>query len=159
MGKTDTTDTAGAVRRSVALHEAGHAVVALRLGYRVQAVRLTGPARGEVELAPRVLPDTAPVQEGRVMLKLAGVCAQATLAETPRGLLEGAAGDLGGATALAVSLVGRQKALPLVHLLLRQTEALLRREQAAVRRVQEALLARGALTGDEVRALVDAGRR
>jgi hypothetical protein len=140
---------------TVALHEAAHAVVAARLGYRVERVRLRPGGRGgEVVLAARELPETRPVQEGRIMLRLAGACAQATLAPSPRGSLVGAGQDLTEATALAMAVAGRQRALPLVHLLLRQTEALLRAEASTVRGLQQALLRERTLEGAVLQGLL-----
>lgn len=140
------------LRHSVALHEAAHALVALKLGYRVVRVRLEPGAHpaGSVELAPRRLPDTRPVAEGRIMLLLSGVCAQACLAPSPRNSLPGAAEDLSRAASAAVELVGPARASALVAHLLSLTERLLRAHATQVLRIHQALLARGELSGEEL---------
>ncbi|MFC4174031.1 AAA family ATPase [Microvirga sp. GCM10011540] len=163
-------------RREVALHEAGHAVLALRLGLEVAhvTVQAGGRAAGHTRIMPPGgLPDRLAL-EAQVVATLAGRAADQVLG---RGPTAGAVADLCEATRLVTAIhasfgLGATLAHRVAHeeaeILLRydprlsalveadlqrlmgQAVALVRRHDEAIRTVAGALLARTTLVGDEV---------
>jgi ATP-dependent Zn protease len=142
--------------RYTAYHEAGHAVIALRLGYEVEKatiVRRQG-VLGRVDVLPRTSPDD-------IKINLAGQLAEALVNSNDEQIQLGAHRDWQNARRSARKFVAlgfinsREKGI-LIDELLAETTALVRRDRDAISRVAEALLERKTLTGAEVRQIVEA---
>lgn len=163
----------------VAVHEAGHAVVAHLLGYRVEAVTIRGEgdAGGWTDMRLPGVSDRRLI-EARVKVLLAGRAANTLFGASAD---TGATSDLAEATrllaamrlsfGLAESLVfraGPQQALDLVARdrsladaidqeltrLMIATERLVAEHKAAIERVADALLDRSVLDGAELESLI-----
>lgn len=170
--------------RAIALHEAAHAVVALRLGFPLVQVSIQAGDRHEgrtvVSITDR-LPDRLAL-EREVIGLLAGRAADGVIGA---GVSAGAATDLQSATqrlaALHVSYgLGERLSAPVdadratlllredaglagqveadLHRLQRVAEDLVRADRMAIQAVVEALLAQRVLAGAEVAALVEPHR-
>ncbi len=165
--------------RRAAVHEAGHAVAAVHLNFRVQGVSIVQDGRSGGHTAHDLpLLSTASDVARATVVALAGRAAEEAILGAPS---SGAEGDLAAATALVASAHASQGlgGESLVHLapraeassLLLRDPALRRAVEAAVRRgygealaavgarrdaverVADALVARRVLSGDEVEAL------
>ncbi|GGK51772.1 AAA family ATPase [Salinarimonas ramus] len=171
-----------AALRAIALHEAGHAVVALALGLAVSQVSIVASTGAEgvttISFADALPSRTA--LDRRVIALLAG---RATDVVLGAGATAGAASDLSEATrTIAASHAALGLAGPLVvrsntaaiqslvrddpdlaarvdgelHRLMEQAEAIVRARRDSIRAVAEALLSRRALTGSEAEAIAAA---
>jgi Cdc6-like AAA superfamily ATPase len=168
--------------RACAIHEAGHAVVAVVLGHTLQGVslQLVGTSGGMTRLEHAGFVSTRAVIEEDIVIGLAGRAADCVLGA---GASTGAVGDLAGATrqlsalhasfGLGKSLLHRAAAEDACDLvrrdgrfaqsieadlqrLLHRAITLVTAHRSAVIAVAEALLARRVLSGAEVEALVQA---
>ncbi len=163
--------------QAVAMHEAAHAVLALRLGLAVDHVTIqaTGSAAGLTRIMPRDLLPGRDALEAQVVATLAGrACEQCFVKGGPTA---GAVTDLRDATRIVAAMhasyglgatLAHRAAPEEADMLLRidpglariveqdlrrlmvRTEALVRAHEAAIRAVAAALIARRTLVGDEV---------
>lgn len=146
-------------RPRVAIHEAGHAAVALHLGFRLGDTDIIPDAYGAgICRVHYDTPRSRAYAERVMMMKLAGYAAVQRRYGDCRTWGDAAAGsDAEGALELARQWEEAEGPCPhcYLDLLLRRTEALLRRPAlwAAVEAIAGGLLARGTLTGQEVRRL------
>jgi ATP-dependent Zn protease len=141
----------------IAYHEAGHAVIALRLGYEVGKVRIN-PRRGSgsAQIRNRMSPDD-------IRIDLAGALAEALVNPTSfeEKIQLSARGDWRNARRSTREFValgfinGREKGI-LIEELIQETRALVRRDKEAIARVAEALLERKTLTGEDIKRIVEA---
>ena len=175
-----------AERRVIALHEAGHAVASLALLpqnrlKRVSILPAGGGAAGYNLTIPqeRVMPDRRYI-ESQIQVLLAGRAAE-MLAGGEDALTAGASGDLERAAELAAALImdfgmgdepavslraltracggaddGKQRCREKLGELFDRVSALLLDRSEALMRLTEALLAREAMSGEEVEALLRA---
>jgi ATP-dependent Zn protease len=168
--------------RAIALHEAGHALIALRLGIPVlgATIRASGTAAGATRLGFADLIPNRQALEAQVVALLAGRASDIVLG---RGASAGSVSDLQEATRLVTALHASyglgamlSSRAPLqdptgllmmdaslaravetdLQRLMDQAEALVRANQEAILGVAEALLSRRVLTGEEVAALAAA---
>jgi len=143
-------------RRYTAYHEAGHAVIALRLGYEIRKVTIV-PRRGSLgraEIRNRTSPDD-------IRISLAGALAEALVNPTPSDIQDGSRTDWRNARRstrefAALGFIGPREKGILIEELLQETRALVRRDKKAIARVAEALLKRWTLTGDDIKRIVEA---
>jgi hypothetical protein len=170
-------------RQTVALHEAGHAVVAADLGIRVSrlSIRASPGASGETTISPSRLHALVDDVDGAMVAAMGGRAADELLG---LGANIGATGDLERATAIAVgaraaaglrgrlSHRGDPEAIPALlaqdGILAREVEGDLRRALERAREIvgrrrrdvlalAEKLLERRILDGAEIEALLEAG--
>lgn len=148
--------------RLTAVHEAGHAVMAELCGQQVTEVEVEGDDRhtGSVrslrfveehpeEVDPHL--PTAPL-ERRLLCTVAGMVAEA-MASGRDGWDDGSE-DLDAAVRLAIQVVGDcERVIPFLETARAHAEDLLRRHWTAVEILADALVARGRLSGEEVRRL------
>jgi ATP-dependent Zn protease len=141
--------------RHVAYHEAGHAVVALRLGYevgKVTIVRRQG-VLGKAHIRDRTSPDD-------IRINLAGALAEALVNPSDEQIQLGAFSDWRNTRRSVREFValgfinGREKGI-LIEELLQETRALVRRDKEAIARVAEALLEHKTLTGNDIKRMVE----
>jgi ATP-dependent Zn protease len=139
-----------------AFHEAGHAVIALRLGYevgKVTIIRRQG-VLGKAEIRNRTSPDD-------IRIDLAGALAEALVSPNDEQIQLGAFSDWRNVRRSTRDFValgfinGREKGI-LIDELLRETRALVRRDKEAITRVAEALLVHKTLTGDDIKRIMEA---
>lgn len=169
------------LRRRIALHEAGHAVVARAVGLKIEHISLIarGGTGGHVSIAQPPVLSRHEIEQS-VMMRLGGRAADTAMGEGP---CAGSSSDLSGASATLVaaetqfglgsSLVSSAAETPIAQLLaidpeLRgvvgrklddlwaRTLALVSANEAAIRRVADALLVRKVLTGAEVETILAA---
>lgn len=167
-------------RRHVAVHEAGHAAVALALGFEVArvSIRSEGTAGGVTEHAIPSVSTLADI-ERRVLVLLAGRAANMLTGAAPD---TGAASDLSEATRLltaaqvsfglgdglvarsspegAIALVGRDLALAntidvRLKSLMRQAHQLVASERTLIEAITETLMRQQIVDGDELAAIVN----
>ncbi|MGY6251365.1 AAA family ATPase [Bosea thiooxidans] len=165
-------------RRHVAIHEAGHAAVALALGFEVARVSIRGQgnAGGATDI---VIPSVSTLAdiERRVLVLLAGRAANMAAGAAPD---TGAASDLSEATRLltsaqvsfglgdglvartspevALALVGRDPALAStidvrLKSLMRQAHQLVANQRALIETITETLMHQQVVDGDELAAI------
>jgi hypothetical protein len=142
----------------IAYHEAGHAVVAFRLGYEIRKVtiRRRYSSLGSAEIRNRTSPDD-------IRIDLAGALAEALVNPTPfnEKIQLGSRGDWRNTRRSVREFValgfinGREKGI-LIEELLQETRALVWRDREAIARVAAALLKHGTLTGVDIKRIVDA---
>jgi ATP-dependent Zn protease len=139
----------------IAYHEAGHAVIALRLGYevgKVTIVRRQG-VLGKAEIRNRTSPDD-------IKINLAGQLAEALVNSNDEQIQLGAHSDWRNTRRSVREFValgfinGRERGI-LIDELLQETKALVRRDREAISRVAEALLTRRTLTGSEIKRIME----
>jgi ATP-dependent Zn protease len=140
-----------------AYHEAGHAVIALRLGYEVKKVKIN-PIRksGRATIPSKRSPDD-------IKIYLAGPLAEALVNPTPfnEKIQLGARFDWRDVRRSVREFValgfidGREKDI-LIEELFHETKALVHRDRKAIAAVAEALLERNTLTGDDIARIVEA---
>jgi ATP-dependent Zn protease len=142
--------------RCTAYHEAGHAVIAYRLGYQVEKasiIRRRGTL-GRVHVQPRTSPDD-------IKINLAGQLAEALVNANGGDIQLGSIGDWQNARRNArkfvdLGFIGRREKDVLIEELLHDTRALVHRDREAIAAVAEALLERKTLTGDDIRRIMEA---
>lgn len=138
-----------------AIHEVGHAAIAVLVGRTVCSVRLR--PRPETVVAPRALPRGRPktdadraLLESEVMVTVAGIAAERVF-----GLARDAAGaldDLSRAADLAVRLSGPARAEATVGHFLSVVERMLQGRRTQLAAAARALQASGHLQADDVKA-------
>ncbi len=143
-----------------AVHEAGHAVMAVLLGRKLTHVRLE-PVPETKLTEPTVLPKKRPESsadrahlEGEAMLALAGVSAERVLGVSGAESLAASRADLEVASAVAVLTVGRARADKAVAHHLAVVERMLVRRKEVLKALAEVLADATELSGDEVSAIV-----
>jgi cell division protease FtsH len=142
--------------KHTAYHEAGHAVMALRLGYevgKVTIVRRQG-VLGKAHIRNRTSPDD-------IRIDLAGQLAEALVNPSEEKIQLGALCDWRNTRRsvrefVALGFIGDQEGGILIEELLHETRALVRRDREAISRVAEALLERKTLTGPEIKRIMEA---
>jgi ATP-dependent Zn protease len=168
--------------RAIAIHEAGHALIACRLGLPVvgATIKASGAAAGSTRLGFAGLIPDRPALEAQVLTLLAGRAADIVLG---RGANAGAVSDLQEATRLVAALhasygLGAMLSYRAPHQdptgmlmmdaslaraveadlqrLMGQAEALVRSNRDAILGVADALLSRRVLSGQEVTAIATA---
>jgi len=144
--------------KHTAYHEAGHAVMALRLGYEVRKVTIVRRqgVLGKAEIRNRTSPDD-------IRIDLAGALAEALVNPNDEQIQLGALSDWRNVRRstrefVALGFIGDQEGDILIEELLQETRALVRRDKAAITKVAEALLEHKTLTGDDVKHIVKAVR-
>jgi hypothetical protein len=147
----------------IAYHEAGHAVIAFRLGYEVKKVTIKPNYRrralGNAKVTHRGWsPDV-------IRIDLAGPLAEALVNPSPfHEMIEaGSRGDWletrrATRNFVALGFISGREKNAVIEELMHETRALVRRDQEAIARVAEALLARQTLTGDDIKRIVEDGR-
>src|SRR5262245_2324647 len=155
---TQQTETFMTDLKYTAYHEAGHAVIAYRLGYEVKKARIN-PKRGggSVHVRNRWSPDD-------IKINLAGPLAEALVNPSDEQIQLGASGDRRNTrrnARLFVSLgfIGSSEKNILIEELMHETKAMVRRDAEAIARVADALLEHKTLTGDEIKRIVEAMSR
>jgi ATP-dependent Zn protease len=148
--------------KHTAYHEAGHAVMAYRVGHGIKKVTIT-PNRGTLgkyvgSTPRRKSPDA-------IRIDLAGALAEALVNPIPfdEHIQLGAHGDWqltrrSVREFVDLGFIPKQERDILIDELLHDTRALVRRDKEAITSVAEALLERKTLTGDDVRRIVEAVR-
>jgi cell division protease FtsH len=142
--------------RHVAYHEAGHAVVALRLGYEVGKVSIV-PRQGVLGRA-KVLPQSPSPDDIRI--DLAGPLAEALVNPFDEKIQLGSRSDWRNIRRstrefVALGFINGREWDILIDELLRETRALVRRDRKAIASVAAALLERKTLTGDDIKRIVE----
>jgi ATP-dependent Zn protease len=141
--------------KHTAYYEAGHAVIALRLGYevgKVTIVRRQG-VLGRADIRNRTSPDD-------IRINLAGALAEALVNPSDEQIQLGAHSDWRNTRRSVREFValgfinGRERGI-LIDELLQETRALVRRDREAISRVAEALLARKTLAGPEIKRIME----
>jgi len=143
-----------------AVHEAGHAMMAVLLGRAIDYVSLA--PRPETRLSsPTRLPKSRPEDsserahlEGEAMLALAGLTAERVLGVAAEDSLAMAAEDLAVASRVAVLTVGRARAEKAVAHHLAVVERMLERRKDTALKLARALVEAGRLGPDEIHAIV-----
>ena len=142
-------------RRYTAYHEAGRAVIALRLGYEVGKVTIK-PRQGvlgRADIRNRTSPDD-------IRISLAGALAEALVNPNDGEIQLGALYDWRNTRRSTREFValgfinGREKGI-LIEELLQETRALVRRDKEVIARVAAALLTHVTLTGDDIRRIME----
>jgi len=141
-----------------AYHEAGHAVVALRLGYEVKWVTIV-PTRRSLGYARIPHGSLSPDD---IRIDFAGALAEALVNPTSfdEKILNGSRSDWRWARRsvrnfVALGFIGDYEGDVLIEELLHETRALVRRDKEAITRVAAALLERKTLTGDDVKRIME----
>ena len=142
--------------KHTAYHEAGHAVVAFRLGYEVGKVTIKRRqgVLGRADIRNRTSP-------GDIKINLAGALAEALVNPSDEQIQLGAHSDWRNTRRSVREFValgfinGRERGI-LIEELLQETRALVRRDAGAIARVAAALLEHETLTGDDIKRLVEA---
>jgi hypothetical protein len=143
--------------KHTAYHEAGHAVIALRLGYEVGKVRINPKyGSGSAQIRNRQSPDD-------IRIDLAGAHAEGLVNPTSfdEKIQLGSRSDWRNARRstrefVALGFIGGEEGGVLIEELLHEVRALVRRDAEAIARVAEALLERRTLTGDDIKRIVGA---
>ena len=151
-------DYQGANPTHTAYHEAGHAVIALRLGYEIGKVTIKQryTSLGSAHIRNRTSPDD-------IRISLAGALAEALVNPNDKEIQLGALYDwrnVRQSTRRFVALGfinGREKGI-LVEELLQETRALVRRDKEAIAQVAAALLHHETLTGEDIKRIMEAVR-
>jgi ATP-dependent Zn protease len=143
-----------------AYHEAGHAVIAYRLGYGTKKVTIV-PNRGtRGSWAGTTLPDNWSVDA--IKIDMAGALGEDLVNPVPfnEHIQLGAGHDWRNTRRSVREMVGfgfisYQDRDGLVDELMHDTRALVQRDKEAIARVAEALLERKTLTGDDIRMIME----
>ncbi|MEO1480912.1 MAG: hypothetical protein AAFU77_02320 [Myxococcota bacterium] len=143
-----------------AVHEAGHAVMAVLLGRPLVHARLD--PQPETRLSdpvrlPKGRPDSSAERahlEGEAMLALAGITAERVLGVTAEDSLGAARGDIEIATRVAALTAGASRTEKAVAHHLAVVERMLAKRKDTVQILAEALFDAGELTGSAIKELV-----
>ncbi len=144
----------------VAVHEIGHALMAVLLGRGVRRVRLRPRPETETEkkvALPRGRPKTGAdkaLMEGEIMLLIAGVCAERVLGLEERSSLTGALDDLARATDLIVRVAGRARAENVLTHHLSKVERMLAQRNEVLTTAAAELARTGHLDQSRVKQLI-----
>ncbi|MEM1023377.1 MAG: hypothetical protein AAF627_21705 [Myxococcota bacterium] len=144
----------------VAIHEAGHALLAVLLGRGVRTVRIR--PRPETQTTkklelPRGLPKTEADQalmEGEIMLLVAGLCAERALGVEAQDSMSGALDDMSRASELALRVAGRSRAETTMAHFLSKVERMLKQRAEVLAETAAALARTGQLDQARVADLV-----
>jgi cell division protease FtsH len=148
-------------RKHVAYHEAGHAVIGLRLGFVVRKVTIKPRALtlGNVEAKVGEASSNRCVDRDAADIKfaLAGPLAEQLVSPDPFDVLiaNGSGKDWRCAKRTARQLNTQREAEVLIVMLALETKTLVEEHKDAIVRVATALLERETLTGDDLRSLID----
>jgi ATP-dependent Zn protease len=148
-------------RKHVAYHEAGHAVIGLRLGFVVRKVTIEPKALtlGNVEAQVGEASSNRCVDRDAADIKfaLAGPLEEQLVSPDPFDVLvaNGSGKDWRSAKRTARQLNLPREAEILIVMLALDTAALVQQNREAIVRVAAALLERETLTGDDLRSLME----
>jgi ATP-dependent Zn protease len=141
-----------------AYHEAGHAVMAYRLGYPIKKVTIVKRqgVLGKVEVRNQGSPDD-------IRIDLAGQLAEALVNSNDVQLQVGSRSDWRNARRSArefveLGFIGDGEKGTLIEELLHETRALVHRDREAIAAVAEALLEHKTLTGADITQIMEAAR-
>ena len=145
-------------RKHTAYHEAGHAVIALRLGYEVGKVtiRRRYTSLGSAQIRNRTSPDD-------IRIDLAGALAEALVNPSNEKIQLGSRGDWRNTRRstrefVALGFIGDQEKGILIEELLQETRASVRRDKEVIAQVAAALLEHETLTGKDIKRIMEAVR-
>jgi hypothetical protein len=140
------------LERRIAVHEAGHAVVALHEGLTLRHARIEPPREALLDLKPYPRGDIWPVVHAHARFYLAGYVAERRFAPDDT-KLENSAEDFKAAHAvLGNACLRRDEPLELLRA---QTDLIIALNWHQVERVARALIERGILSGGEISEIVD----
>lgn len=143
-----------------AIHEAGHAMLAVLLGRTVIRASVRPKAETQLRAAsglPKGKPKTDAQRarlEGELMLAMAGLAAERALKLDDRRSLLAAGADLHRATDLGLQLVGRARAEATLLHFLSVAERMLQRRQDLLLQLARNLEEKGTLEGEEIHARI-----
>jgi hypothetical protein len=148
-------------RQHIAYHEAGHAVVTLRLGYKVTEVTIKRDKRAEGRA--NIIKLGGPTSDG-IKIDLAGMIAESLINPTTSfrdQCKNGGRSDWRSALKLARELAFFNETKPgiIIEEFVKRTTALVRQHEQAIANVAAALLERETLTGGEVERLIGRSER
>ena len=141
-------------RRHLAYHEAGHAVINLVIGYKVEkaTIRPRYSLLGYVNWDGRTSDDKVDEAIAKIKSNLAGPLAEQLInpEQFDNLILNGSRGDW-----QRVRKAARQIANGMIDRLILETRALVQEHRSAIERVANALLEHEVLTGKEIQGLFD----
>jgi ATP-dependent Zn protease len=145
------------LREHTAYHEAGHAVVAFRLGYEIKKVTIK---RSRGSLGRYVCSTPRRNSPDEIKIDLAGPLAEALVNPSNELIELGSRGDWRSIRRStrefeALRFIGDDEGDILIEELLHDTRALVRRDAEAIARVAAALLKHETLTGDDIKRLME----
>jgi len=143
--------------QQTAYHEAGHAVIAYRLGYEVEKVTIV---RRQGVLGKYVCKDRPLAPDG-IRIDFAGALAEALVNPSDEEIQGGARSDWRNArrstrVCAALGFIGVREKDILIEEILHETRALVRRDKAAIAKVAEALLKQKTLNGEDIKRIMEA---
>jgi ATP-dependent Zn protease len=145
-------------KEHTAYHEAGHAVIAFRLGHEIKKVTIVPSRRS---LGRYVCSTPRRTSPDDIKIDLAGPLAEALVNPSDVQIQLGSRGDWRNTRRSVREFVargfinGRERGV-LIEELLQETRALVRRDAEAIARVAAALLKHETLTGDDIKRLMEA---
>jgi ATP-dependent Zn protease len=150
----------------IAYHEAGHAVIALKLGFGVTKVTLkprpnsVTAARTDIQAGPATPTNIADAEALNIKVDLAGALSEQLVSSTPLDELfaNGSRGDWRHAKWTARQWNTRSEAEVLIVMLALETATLVQEHKETIVRVASALLEHKTLTGDEIKRIVRRAR-
>jgi ATP-dependent Zn protease len=142
--------------KHTAYHEAGHAVIAIRLGYEVKKASIVR-RQGVLD---RVTTRNRTSSPDDIRFDLAGQLAEALVNSNDEQIQIGAHSDWRSTRRsvrefVALGFIGDQEGGTLIDELLQEIRALVRRDREAIGRVADALLTRKTLTGAEIKRIME----
>jgi ATP-dependent Zn protease len=142
-----------------AYHEAGHAVMAFRLGHEITKVTIV-PGRGYLGMAKIPHRNYSP---DSIRINLAGSLAEALVNQNDEEVHLSARVDWRNARRstrkfVELGFIGRREKGILIEELLHETRALVHRDREAIAAVAEALLEHKTLTGADIAQIMEAAR-
>jgi ATP-dependent Zn protease len=143
--------------KHTAYHEAGHAVIAIRLGYEVKKASIV---RRQGVLG-RVTTRNRTSSPDDIRFDLAGQLAEALVNPNDEQVQIGAHSDWRNTRRsvsefIALGFIGDEEGSTLIDELLHETRALVHRDRDVIGRVADALLERKTLTGLEIKQIMEA---